>query len=96
MLAVRLRHGIEWHAPVLDAARMMAVAGALCVHARQIVCGIRGHDVVLGFEPYHIVLKCLNCDWRSAGWWIDPRRARHAASGKPLSNGERPRARLRA
>ena len=96
MLAVRLRHGIGWHRPAFDAARIEASAGRLVVYARQIVCGIRGHDLVLGFEPHHLSLHCMNCGWKSEGWWIDRRRALCGKSADTTSNGDPHRARLRA
>ena len=96
MLAACVRHGRGWRRPAFDVARIEASAGRLLVHARQIVCGIRGHELVLGLEPHHLSLHCMNCGWRSPGWWIDGRRARYAGSRGTASNGDRVRARLRA
>ena len=96
MLAVRLRHGIAWHRPAFDAARIEALAARLVVQARQIVCGIRGHDVVLGFEPHHLSLRCMNCGWKSEGWRIDRRRVSCGKCADTPANSDLRRARLRA
>ena len=41
---------------------------------RRLICGIRGHAVVFCFEKQRLSLRCLNCDFRTAGWNIEPGR----------------------
>jgi hypothetical protein len=38
---------------------------------RTAVCGLRGHDMVLDFEPERLSLRCLACGARTQGWTID-------------------------
>jgi hypothetical protein len=40
-------------------------------HLREAVCGRRGHDMVLHFEPERLSLQCLACGARTQGWTID-------------------------
>ena len=40
--------------------------------AHQLVCGMRGHDVVLHFERNRLSLRCLNCTLQTSGWSLDP------------------------
>ena len=35
------------------------------------VCGLRGHDMVLYFEPQRLSLLCQSCGARTPGWTID-------------------------
>ena len=49
-----LRHGIDWHRAAFDAASSRGIGEAVLVHVQQMVCGIRGHDLVLAFEPHHL------------------------------------------
>jgi hypothetical protein len=39
------------------------------VHQR--LCAMRGHDLVLHFEPHRVSLRCVDCGWDSSGWLID-------------------------
>ena len=75
MLAERVRRGVEWHWPASDGADVQECARRVLVQVHRIACGIRGHDVVLAFEPRHLSLHCMNCGWKSPGWWISPRPA---------------------
>ena len=36
--------------------------------ADQLLCGLRGHDVVRHFEPNRLSLRCLSCGYQTAGW----------------------------
>lgn len=56
---------------------------------RQALCGLRGHEMVLHFEPARLSLKCVACGAETPGWTIDvrpvfrsrgPARARKAAA----------------
>jgi hypothetical protein len=35
---------------------------------RVALCGLRGHDTVLHYEPERLALRCLNCGQQSVGW----------------------------
>jgi hypothetical protein len=43
-------------------------AGA--TRARRALCGLRGHDLWLLFEPDRLSLRCASCGWNSPGWTI--------------------------
>jgi hypothetical protein len=38
---------------------------------RRAICGLRGHDMVLHFEPERLSLHCMSCGVRTQGWTID-------------------------
>jgi hypothetical protein len=33
----------------------------------QFICGLRGHNAVLHFDPHRLSLVCTNCRWHSPG-----------------------------
>jgi hypothetical protein len=82
MLTLHVRHDIGWHRPAFDVAHLQAGAARVLVQIHQIACGVRGHDVAMAVETYHLSLRCMNCGWKSPGWWITPRRA-HVAGVRP-------------
>jgi len=47
------------------------VHGAL-IDAHQLVCGVRGHTLMLAFERHRILLRCDDCGYESTGWRIGP------------------------
>ena len=38
---------------------------------REALCGLRGHDNLLQFEPDRIFLMCVSCGHESHGWVLD-------------------------
>jgi hypothetical protein len=48
-----------------------AVAQLLVSRSRQAFCGLRGHDMMLHFEPERLSLRCLACGAETAGWRLD-------------------------
>jgi hypothetical protein len=54
---------------VIDVLKKAAFAGVR--HARQALCGLRGHDLWLLFEPTRLSLRCASCGWNSPGWTIN-------------------------
>jgi hypothetical protein len=56
-------------AGLIDVLKKAASAGVR--RARQTLCGLRGHDLSLLFEPSRLSLRCLSCGWNSSGWTID-------------------------
>jgi hypothetical protein len=66
--------------------RVLAVIHLVACRARQTMCALRGHDMVLHFEPRRLSMCCLCCGVRTQGWTIDvnpdhrtrPRSSRHA------------------
>jgi hypothetical protein len=68
MLAVGIRHLVDWPP---GAIRVSGLVG-LCVRwMREALCTLRGHDMVLVFEPGRLSLACLGCGTRTKGWTID-------------------------
>jgi hypothetical protein len=51
--------------------RMAAVGRLLLVRGRQALCGLRGHDMMLHFEPNRLSLRCLACGAETPGWRLD-------------------------
>jgi hypothetical protein len=54
-----------------SAARSHVWARHLAACVRRTLCGMRGHDLVLHFEPRRMSLQCVDCGWESSGWTID-------------------------
>jgi hypothetical protein len=51
--------------------RAIALMRLAAWYVRKSVCGLRGHDMVLHFEPERLSLQCLACGVRTHGWTID-------------------------
>ena len=51
--------------------RAIALVRLAASYMREAVCGLRGHDMVLHFEPERLSLQCLACGARTQGWTID-------------------------
>jgi hypothetical protein len=85
MLTLHMRHDIGWHRPAFDGVHLQDCAKRVLVQIHHVACGIRGHDLALALEPHHLSLQCMNCGWKSPGWWIAPRRA--SVSGQHLVQG---------
>jgi hypothetical protein len=51
--------------------RYWLAAAALWV--RQLVCGVRGHDMLLRTSSTRIFLECAGCAHQSHGWQLDVR-----------------------
>ena len=58
---------------------------AACV--RRTLCGMRGHDLVLHFEPRRVSLQCVDCGWESSGWTIDRPRFLSSNAGYRAPSG---------
>jgi hypothetical protein len=60
---------------------------------REAVCGLRGHDMVLHFEPDRLSLECLACGARTQGWALDVnpvyRRPRRKAGSQAVHRFDR-------
>ena len=41
------------------------------VRARECLCAMRGHDLLLHFAPRRLSLRCTKCGWDSPGWTIE-------------------------
>lgn len=37
----------------------------------QLLCGLRGHAMVLHFEPNRLALECTSCGKQTPGWVLD-------------------------
>jgi hypothetical protein len=44
-----------------------------CLWARQALCGLRGHSMLLHFEPDRLSLRCFACGAETTGWTLDIR-----------------------
>jgi hypothetical protein len=38
---------------------------------RQMMCGLRGHDMLLHFEHARMALRCVSCGHESPGWELN-------------------------
>jgi hypothetical protein len=39
---------------------------------RHVMCGLRGHESVMHFEPHRLSLRCLRCGHETPGWMLRP------------------------
>ena len=63
------------------AIRVLALMRLVAYWVREVLCGLRGHDMVLHFEPQRLSLRCLGCGVHTQGWTIDV---------KPIFRNRRP------
>jgi hypothetical protein len=66
------------HTAVDDLAGLLRLVGLMRTaarHARETLCFLGGHDMVLHFEPARLSLKCLSCGAETRGWDLDVRPA---------------------
>jgi hypothetical protein len=61
--------------------RAVALIRLVACRVREVICGLRGHDMVLHFEPQRLSLRCLGCGVHTQGWTIDV---------KPIFRNRRP------
>ena len=71
MLAERLLHDIGFHGSAIGAAQAPEWARGLLVRVHRRVCAMRGHGLILHFEPRRLFLRCVDCGWESSGWMIE-------------------------
>jgi hypothetical protein len=65
-------HTAKWplHIPT-GTSRAVAIMRLVAGRVREAICGLRGHDMVLHFEPQRLSLRCLGCGVHTQGWTID-------------------------
>jgi hypothetical protein len=44
------------------------LGGKLLDRARQMLCGLHGHDTLLQFEQDRMFLRCVSCGHETPGW----------------------------
>ena len=71
MLAERLLHEVGLHGPSFSAAQTQEWARGFLACVRRRLCAMRGHDLILHFEPRCLSLQCIDCGWESSGWMIE-------------------------
>jgi len=52
-------------------ARVAEVAQFLVSRAHEAFCGLRGHHMLLQFEPNRLSLRCLTCGAETPGWPLE-------------------------
>jgi len=67
-------------APLTPASTTSIVARTLG-RLGQLVCGLRGHDSVLHFEPNRVNMRCTSCGYDTPGWEITGRGPRRRYEG---------------
>ena len=45
-----------------------SLGGKLLDRARQVLCGLHGHDTLLQFEHDRMFLRCVSCGHETPGW----------------------------
>jgi len=75
MLAQHSLHHVGLHWPSLSLAHPEAWAYAVLTQGHRAWCAMRGHDLLLHFEPRRVSLTCAGCGWESPGWTLEPRKS---------------------
>jgi len=47
------------------------LGGKLVDRARQMLCGLHGHDTLLQFEHDRMFLRCVSCGHETPGWELN-------------------------
>jgi hypothetical protein len=53
--------------------RVAAFVEPLVSSGRRAFCALRGHELLLHFEPNRLSLRCPICGAETPGWQLDPR-----------------------
>ena len=48
-------------------------ASRMLIRIDRLLCGLRGHEMVMHFEPQRLSLHCLWCGTDTCGWTLDQR-----------------------
>jgi len=82
-------HFTDWPPQGTTAVRASGLVRLGLRWMREAVCALRGHDMVLLFEPDRLSLGCLACGARTKGWTIDvnPAYRRRGRRYEPQSPG---------
>jgi hypothetical protein len=83
MIAAHLLHDVGQHGASRRSAYADHWTRGLLALVRRGVCAVRGHDLLVHFEPRHLSLRCVDCGWQSAGWDIDKPRFAYSI-GRPM------------
>jgi hypothetical protein len=84
MLAHYWLHHVGLHPPSFSLAHAEAWACEVLAQVHRGWCAVRGHDLVLHFEPRRLSLTCADCGWESAGWILDPAKRMPVRLGRSL------------
>jgi hypothetical protein len=60
-----------------------AFTGWMLARAREMFCGVRGHENLMQFERERLFLRCLSCGRETPGWELNEAPPR-AAIGHPV------------
>jgi hypothetical protein len=52
---------------------------------QRMICGLRGHEAVLHFEPHRLSLRCLSCGHQTTGWSLESETRREVRLTKDFS-----------
>jgi len=58
----------EGLAPAGHAHTADGIGARVLERARQLICGLHGHDTLLQFEPDRMFLRCVSCGHETPGW----------------------------
>ena len=64
-------HHVGLHWPAFSLAHHRGWTYAVLTQVHRGWCAIRGHELLLRFEPRRISLSCAECGWESPGWSLD-------------------------
>jgi hypothetical protein len=67
----------------IESSEAEAMTGIL-ERAQQLVCGLRGHHVIVHFERDRLSLRCFNCALHTAGWNLKPEASHEAKVVEPI------------
>jgi hypothetical protein len=53
--------------------RVTGTRSSIAEWGRHTVCGLRGHAMLMHFEPTRLSLQCMSCGHTTPGWMIQGR-----------------------
>ena len=100
MPAERLFHDVGLRLPSISAAQAEEWMQGVVARVHRGFCAMRGHDLLLHFEPRRLSLRCADCGWESPGWTlgtpklkpvrVEPRGVRQGVRSRGELNRVRP------
>ena len=69
----RRAHRLRFSVTEMSWAALMRLFSWMHAMFRRLMCLVRGHNLVLHFEPKRLALRCLDCPYQSPGWIVGDR-----------------------
>jgi hypothetical protein len=75
MYRALVSHHPAWTFNVTTFAGVLVSCRAATRYATQLACGLRGHQMLMRYQPNRLSLRCSSCGRESPGWEVGRRSA---------------------